>query len=124
MTITPEQRAEYNRRKRERYANDPEYRQKCRERVRKPKVDNSCRKINGETVPTFTAAEVAKILGAGTPLLCYWIENRHIPSPLFERPRLFTGRQIGLMRELKDAGMKQEPRMRARKKAYKFWNWH
>ena len=117
-------REEINRRKRERYANDAEYRRKCLDDQRRPKVDNSRREINGETVLTYTVAQVAAMLGVTTQAIRLWIKNRDIPTPLFNgRPKLFTGRQIALMRGLKAAGGKQQPRMRARKKIYKYWNW-
>ena len=116
-----------NRRKRERYAIDPEYRLKviADNKARKdPVQDNSCREINGETVLTYTVAQAAAMLGVTTQAIRLWIKNKDVPTPLFNgRPKLFTGRQIGLMRGLRAAGGKQEPRMRARKKAYKYWNW-
>lgn len=114
-------REKLNRRRRARYANDPEYRAKALS-YGKPKTDNTVREIDGVSVNTFTVAQTAEMFGVSRQAIHLWIKKGDIPSPLFsERPILFTSTQVALMQKLVDAGMNQTARTQAKTIVYKHW---
>ena len=115
-------REAHNRRRREKYANDPAYRA-ARLAEQRKNVDHPHREVNGVSVRTFTVAQTAAMLSVTRQAVHSWIRTRDIPTPTFnDRPILFTSVQVGLMQKLVDAGMNQEARMQARKLAYAHWS--
>lgn len=104
---------EYNRKRRERYANDVKYRKQAiesAERYRKegpaaPKTrSKKFRKYKGVEVRVFTIGEAAKAVNRSTQTIRQWEKDKLIPRPVFKGTshRLYTEHQIKLLTEFAD----------------------
>ena len=97
---------EYNARRRERYANDPELRQKARERAKKQKRTASTRtlkrELNGKLVDVFTTGQIAHAIGLTPQTVRNWVREGLVPDSVFEdKHLLFTKVQSNMIIKLK-----------------------
>jgi hypothetical protein len=106
-------REEYAELRRKRYQSDPKRRKAARdaaaryrkERQKGLKVSRVLmREINGVPVEVFTPGYIADRIGTSAQVLRSWEEREWIPVPIFEdaKHRLYTGRQVALIRLLAD----------------------
>ena len=100
---------EYAKRRRDRYANDPEYRKKVldqaadyREKRRKKRAKAGKQiQLNGKMVSAITSTEICDELGAERTRLKHMQKAGYIPPALVSRPvRLYTKKQFALIRKM------------------------
>ena len=96
-------------RRRDRYASDPEYAAAARERSRKyrekAKQEREIKpitlEIGGVLLPAVTMAGIAETIGISKDQLKYYHKKEYIPAALVTRPkRLYTHNQMDLIKSL------------------------
>lgn len=117
MAYTPEwwktAKDRINRRRAERYAKDPEYREAAKRRAkeyreRKKKEKAEAKKaptitLNGHEVPAVTTHQVCENLGITAQRIKYMQRAGYLPPALVTRPvRLYTKKQEGLIKLLEE----------------------
>jgi MerR HTH family regulatory protein len=119
-------REEYAELRRKRYRSDPKLRAKARrsaaryrkERQQGLKVQRTLRReVNGISVEVFTSGYIADRAGCSPQVLRGWETRGWIPPTIFpnEKHRLYTARQVALIRLLADA-LKANDRPSSRRK--------
>ena len=99
--------AQINAQRRDKYANDPEYRRRALERALKSRAlgrkrpnmgRTSLRTINGNAVKVHTIGYMAHCLGRGIDTLKYWRETGWLPPSRFPgKQQVYTDYQVGLV---------------------------
>jgi DNA-binding transcriptional regulator YiaG len=102
-----ENRDEYNKIRRQRYAANIEERERARQRAaryreEKPTIERKLfREVNGRRVQVFSTGQVAEMLGRTPQMLRNWERAAMIPPTSFEgKHRLYTKRQVTLLLKL------------------------
>lgn len=99
-----ENREEYNLTRRTRYANDPEAREKAKQRSREYRQSNApierqlTREYNGRNVQVFSTGQIAQEMGRTPQMLRNWDKADLIPDSVFpDKHRLYTKRQKSMI---------------------------
>lgn len=103
-----------SRKRKEQYANDPEFREKALARAKdyRNKKKNGhvaqkttrYRNYNGTQQQVFTTGGVADSLGCGVTTIINWESKDWIPLPIFDEPhRFYLQHQVTLMKNLHKA---------------------
>jgi ribosomal protein S8E len=101
-------REEYNKRRKNRYDTDPEYREKVKERARLSKRRKIAamggavtRSWKGTTLLVYRIGRVCEKLGINKNVILDWENRGIIPTPIFGgKHRVYTQNQMDLIREL------------------------
>lgn len=106
-----------NRRRRDRYASDPEYRERVKasaKQVKKAaaeaKKGHVARKYKGSKVLCTRIGDVAEAIGRSVSVIRFWEKEGTIPEPVFEgSQRVYTDAQVALLSKLSTALLKAGP---------------
>lgn len=99
---------DYNRKRREKYANDPEYKSRIRAGAAKWREEHKKLPTKAELPEGyFDTKKVAAILGRNTQAIGHWESNGYIPQVSRDKfgRRIFTQEQVNLLMKLVE-GMK------------------
>ena len=131
---------ELNAKRREKYRENKEYRQKAIEQSRQTRRKISAegvseeptyRMLNGVRVEVFKVGQVAELAGVAPQTLRKWSDNGTIPPSIFPgRHRLYTRPQVNLIRRIAQAAKANRydyqalrtEMTAAKAEAYKHWN--
>ena len=102
---------QFNAKRRQRYQEDDEYREKALENtrtyrsegVRHPELADTpmYREWNGELIEVFRISTVAEMIGRSVQAIRKWEKNEIIPKPYFGRGhRVYTANQIKLLKKV------------------------
>lgn len=93
-------RDEYNAKRRERYAQDKEMREKAKERAREYRAASSpverklTRELNGRRVQVFSTGQIAQEMNRTPQMLRNWEKEGMVPESIFpDKHRLYTAKQ-------------------------------
>lgn len=101
----------FNKRRAEKYAKDPAYREKAAARQREYRLRNpttrkreNTRVVNGVEVAVTRIGDVAKIIGRSEQVIRLWEKRKLIPPPTVQGShRYYTENQIALLSSLAEA---------------------
>ena len=98
---------EYNKNRKKRYRDDPEYRQQCidsareyREKLGKGHVPNMTKEVifNGELITVYLISYVMRMVGRSRSTILLWEKSGYIPKPTVQgKWRMYTFNQFNLI---------------------------
>lgn len=109
-------RKAHSERRKKKYDEDPVYREQVlarnrevKQRIRVPSDGRITRFVDGAEILVFRIGQVAEQIGKSVGIIRDWEKDGTIPAPSFEdTQRLYTERQVGLLKELADATAEAE----------------